>query len=514
MTPSLFPAIRFGGQIYQGEHDDRHKDIEEREGLKDIRESQKGFSPDGRLWLSRTQAANWVRNHEPDVYEKLKDKVGDGLTSEAYVAAKGIGQKADRKPVDLSHVKALVWDFGLFTECAVRLARDCGEVKYFCPFADAFTEPFKKLIGQGLEGVERVSEYWPYLDECDLIFVPDTQCGAMVEWLKDHSYPVAGAGAAERLELDRWYGRQMQKKSGLPVQETHLIKGITAAREFAASHKDYFFKVNNEWRGIAESFKHRDSRSSETRLDYIAYKAGPYKEDIVFICEEMLPGVEPGFDGATWEGELLIPSMAGYERKGSGYIGRVYKTESDFPAALRTIHEGLSPEFSKHKTKFFYSVEVKIDKDRVPYLLDPTIRLAAPGVAAIQTELIENYSEVVHGFASGERVDPVMRYKYCAAVSMESSEAGKTFVNIEFPKEMRQWVKLRMACKHGNDFYSVPPFDSLGSIIALGDSVREVVETVKDRAKEVQAISMSTDLGGLDELQKDIQEGKLYGINF
>ena len=60
----------------------------------------------------------------------------------------------------------------------------------------------------------------------------------------------------------------------------------------------------------------------------------------------------------------------------------------------------------------------------------------------------------------------------------------------------------------------MPPFDSLGSVIALGDSVREVVETVKDRAKQVQAISISTDLGGLDELQKDIQEGKLYGINF
>jgi len=178
------------------------------------------------------------------------------------------------------------------------------------------------------------------------------------------------------------------------------------------------------------------------------------------------------------------------------------------------VNEGFAPEFAKYKTRFFYSAEIKIDKDRVPYLLDPTIRLAAPGVAAIQTELIENYSEVVYGLATGEKVLPVMKHKYAAAVSMESSEAAKTFVNINFPKEMRRWVKLRMAIKHRGDYYSVPPFDSLGAVIAFGDSIKEAVDTVKERVKEVEALSLNTDLGGLDELQKDIQEGKVYGINF
>jgi len=239
-----------------------------------------------------------------------------------------------------------------------------------------------------------------------------------------------------------------------------------------------------------------------------------YCADNPFICEELLPGVEPGIDGATWEGDLIFPTQCGYERKGSGYIGRVYRREDELPEAMRVIHEGFAPEFAKYKTRFFYSTEIKIDKDRVPYLLDPTIRLAAPGVAAIQTELIENYSEVVYGFATGERVDPVMKHKYCAAVSMESSEASKTFVNITFPKEMRQWVKLRMAVKHKGDYYSVPPFDSMGVVISLGDSIRSCVEEVKERIKEVEAISLNTDLAGLDELERDIQEGKAYGINF
>ncbi len=414
--------------------------------------------------------------------------------------------------MDLTNKHALVYDLGLFTENALRLLRDFASVKYFVPWAEAFSEPFKQKIGD-LDDMERVPTFWDEVDQADLIFIPDTMCSDITEYLKAHDYPAAGAGAAERIELDRWYGRQMQGKNDLPVQETHRVKGCTALEEFCKSHKDFYIKVDNSFRGISESFKHLDFKSSEGRIDYISYKVGPYKEDVVFICEELLPGIEPGLDGITFEGELLYPTMAGYERKGSGYIGRVYR-EQDFPEALRVIHEGFAPEFEKYKTRFFYSAEIKIDRDRVPYLLDPTIRLAAPGVAAIQCELIENYSEVVYGLAVGEKVLPKMAHKYAAAVSMESSEACKTFVNITFPKELRQWVKLRMAVKHKGDYYSVPPFDSLGAVIGFGDSIKEAVDLVKERVKQVDALSLNTDLGGLDELQKDIQEGKRYGINF
>lgn len=416
--------------------------------------------------------------------------------------------------MDLKNKHALVYDFGLFTENALRLLRDFASVKYFCPWAEAFPEPFRMKIGEGLDGMERVATFWDHVDRADLIFVPDTACSDMTEYLKEHDYPVAGAGAAEKIELDRWYGRQMQGRNGLPVQETHRVKGITALEEFCKAHEGYYIKVDNSFRGISESFKHQDRKSSESRIDYIAYKVGPYKEDVVFICEELLSGVEPGLDGITFDGELLFPTMCGYERKGSGYIGRVYQSEEQFPEGLRAIHEGFAPEFAKRKTRFFYSAEVKIDKDRVPYLLDPTMRLAAPGVAAIQCELIENYSEVVYGLGTGEKVAPVMKHKYAAAVSMESSEACKTFTNVTFPKELRRWVKLRMAVKHRGDYYSVPPFDGLGAVIAFGETIREAVETVKERVKQVDAISLNTDLGGLDELNDDIQEGKRYGIRF
>ena len=137
-----------------------------------------------------------------------------------------------------------------------------------------------------------------------------------MEWLKKHGYPVAGAGAAERLELDRWYGRRVQAKNGLPVHETHRIKGIAALRKFCAVHKDFYIKVDNEFRGISESFKHHDKHSSESRIDYIAYKVGPYKEDVVFICEELLDGVEPGIDGDHVGRRAALPCDRGLREQG------------------------------------------------------------------------------------------------------------------------------------------------------------------------------------------------------
>ena len=79
---------------------------------------------------------------------------------------------------------------------------------------------------------------------------------------------------------------------------------------------------------------------------------------------------------------------------------------------------------------------------------------------------------------------------------------------------MRPWVKLRMAIKHRGDYYSVPPFDSLGAVIALGDTIKEAVDLVKERVKEVDAISLNTDMSGFGDLQSDIQTGKMYGIGF
>jgi phosphoribosylamine-glycine ligase len=418
----------------------------------------------------------------------------------------------------MSKLNVLVIDScGIYAEIAVRFMRDCASVKY-CASAG---EELSSKIGVGLDGIERVDSPWAYLDDVDFIFCPDTDSGDMVEFLRKHGYPVAGAGSVEKLETDRWYARNMQKKNGLPVQETVMAKGITALKDvcrnpekyFENGTKEFFVKVDNGYRGLSESFKHVDFKTSEPRIDFIAYKTGPFKETVEFICEEKLEGVEPGFDGITFDGAILYPTMAGYEIGKKSHLVRVYKDEASLPWVYKQMHEGMRPEFEKRKTRFFYSDEMIICKDKAAYLLDPTMRFASPGFTT-QCELIENFTEVCYGLAIGEPVNPIIKHKYGMTSILFTTEAEKNYVNINFPKELRQWVKLIQGCKVGNDYYSVPPEHFVCSVVALGDTIKETVDLCKSRIDEVKFEGKVQDDSGLKKMMDLINEGREVGIDF
>jgi hypothetical protein len=418
----------------------------------------------------------------------------------------------------MKNKRCLVIDsHGTHIEQALRLLRDCAQVTYTLIGDKICTLPGK--IGEGLDGLEVADSPWGLIDKVDFILCPDAGSKEVVEYLKLHDYPVAGAGAIEKLETDRWWGRNVQKTNGLPVQETYKIVGVSALKDFCKAHKNYYVKVDDEYRGISESFKHLDYKVSEPRIDWIAYKTGPFKEDVVFICEELLEGIEPGMDGITFDGELLFPTLSGYERKKRGYVCRAYQNEGEYPDAFKRIHAGLQPEFKKNKTRFFYSTEMIIGKDRAPFLLDPTMRFASPGTCSVQCEMIDNYTEVIYGLATGQKVLPKMTYKYGAAIPLESMETNKVFVNVTFPKEMRQWIKLFVACKKGADYYVVPASEILadcilGCVVALGNTAKEAIDKALERAKEVKAECMTYDESGLEKILDDINEGKKSGIPF
>ena len=420
--------------------------------------------------------------------------------------------------MNLGSKRALIWDLGIFPEAAVRLARDCASVDYFVPDYASFPEPYKALIGKGLEGVNRVDKWLINMDKYDFTFIPDTYCQDITEGLKKLGYPVCGSGFSEDLETDREYGRETQYGDGnnLPSPPTFIIKGISALTQFCKEHKDFHIKLDGI-RGLEETFHHEDWAHSEDTIYKMAYKMGPFKEDIKFLCEGSVPGIETGYDGVTFDDELLYPVTIGYEEKGIGYIAKIVN-ENEMPVALKLVHDGLSHIFKKNKTRMFYSTEVRIPeegKDKgYPFLIDPSIRLAAPGVSSIQYEAIENYSEVVYGLATGEKVSPIMKCKYAAALAFDSSEAGKTFVAMTFPKELRKWIKLRMAARKDGIYQAIPGFESLGCVIALGDSVEEVVKTVNERAKEIKAKRIDYEGNKLDDIIKSIKKGEKVGIPF
>lgn len=413
---------------------------------------------------------------------------------------------------NLKDKKVLCWDYGLFPELCSRLARDVAKVWYFVPWGDAFPRANKALIGEGIEGLERVLNFFDYIDKADFLYFPDTHCGDLVEFLKAKGYSVTGVGKAEELELDRWKGRQTQKEVGLPTQTTRRVKGLDALKSILEKEKNKFVKLSI-FRGDIESWKHTDYESSKPLLDHLAYDLGPKQNHIEFTVEDEIKGVEPGLDGIVFDGDNLSPCIVGYELKGMGYIGSVMPYESVCPQ-LKTVNDKLAPVFKKLKTRFFFSTEVMIPDKNKGYLIDYTCRSAAPCVSAIQTELLENFSEVIYGLATGQKIQPIMKYKYAAGVSVESGWADKHWLQISFPKELRRWIKLRMACKFDNNYYAVPGFPSLASVIALGNSVDEAINLCKERSKEIKAYQIDVNLSGFDLMKKEIEDGRSKGVNF
>jgi hypothetical protein len=154
-----------------------------------------------------------------------------------------------------------------------------------------------------------------------------------------------------------------------------------------------------------------------------------------------------------------------------------------------------------------------VDKDRSVFLIDPTIRMASPGFST-QCELIENFTEVCYGLAIGEPIAPIIKHKYGMTSILFTTEAEKGYVTINFPPELRRWVKLIQGCKQGKDYYSVPPEKFVATVVALGDTVEETIKLCRSRIEQVHFEGMTTDNEGLAKFEEIIKSGEDAGIDF
>jgi hypothetical protein len=417
--------------------------------------------------------------------------------------------------VDLSNKKCLVYDFGLFTEVANKLGEKFGKVHYFVPWTEAFPKAIKSLIGEGFENMERIKYFWDYVDEADLIVFPDTHCSDIVNFLRDKGYPVAGVGDAEELELDRIKGRKEQEKAGLPTQQTDVVKGLTKLEKFLKEHKKVVIKLNT-YRGDVETWSQDDWEDSEPKIARLKVEWGPKGEELNFVIEEKLDGIEPGLDGILYKGEVVSPTMVGFEIKGAGYIGKVYDYK-DVPEGIKLISDKMAPVFKKLNYSFWMSSELILTKQRKGFFIDPCLRLAAPVPNAVQQEMIKNYAEVFWGMGHDEKVIPEYTAKYGGGASFYSSfvEEGN-WARIKFDKKNRQWIKFREACCYGGNYWAVPKASTICSVIGTGDTPEEVIEKIQEISKSVKAVGSNIDKSSADfvELRSELAEVKKYGIEF
>lgn len=173
---------------------------------------------------------------------------------------------------------ALVYDNGIFTAMAETLAKDFGRVLYYVPWTSGMPKSNALLIGEGIDGIERVTSPWPHFDEIDIWIFPDVYEGELQEWLAAQGKRVWGCHGGAVLELDRPASKEESKKLGIDIGPYKVITGLDALRKHLKANDDQWVKISGT-RGDMETFGAKTYDHVEPRLDELEHNLGALKKD-------------------------------------------------------------------------------------------------------------------------------------------------------------------------------------------------------------------------------------------
>jgi hypothetical protein len=419
---------------------------------------------------------------------------------------------------DLQTKSCLVYDHGLFVELAARLARDFGRVYYYNPWQINYPKESAALVGNDLDGVivenPLDKNVFELISIVDIVIFPDVHDGGLQTYLRSQGVNVWGSGEGEILELDRWLTKELLRIYGLPVAKAKKITGLDNLKNYLKDHKDKYIKTPI-WRGDMETFHFVDSAMASPWFDELGHTLGASKQKKEFIAEDSIPGVEIGYDGYFIDKDFPNVATFGYEIKDEGFIGQA-REYAYFPKILKDVNKNfIKPVLENFRYRNFISSEIRIGKDLTPYLIDPCCRMASPP-GEIVLEWFENISNIIWYGAHGVLIDPIITKKYGVSLMFNSDWAKTNWLEVRFPKELRQWVKLRNATQIDNRYYIIPQVvtSGIGSVIAIEDSLQDAIETCRERAKEITAYNMSYNPDVLNDALETIEQGQKVGIDW
>ena len=401
----------------------------------------------------------------------------------------------------------LVYDSsGLFVSLAEVLARSFGEVGYFRPWQDGFSDGRELLVGSGLEGVERVKYFWPTVEQWDLFVFPDCWDGDTQEYLRSIGKRVWGAGLGSDLELSRWKTRQRYPELGLPVNPATQVLGIENLRAYLKENENKYVKVST-FRGIGETWHHKNYAQSKGQIDELQAKHGPLADILGFIVEDEIPDArEVGYDGYSISGRYPAVAVIGVEEKDKAYFGRSIAYE-DLPPTVRKVNDALAPALAEHGYRQFLSTEIR-EKDGTGNLIDITARHASPG-GEVYVEMFVNLPEILWFGAENKLVDAQIDEGYGAQIILCSEWAEEHFEAVQFPAELRPYVKLYNHCVVNGIDYTIPQLarmKQVGSVVALGKTPQAAVELCKERAEQISGYDLEAEADALDEAMAEMMQ--------
>lgn len=419
---------------------------------------------------------------------------------------------------DVSKIRACVIDHGLFYSFAERLARTFADVTYFVePTEELFPLPNKAMIGEGFDDVRRVHDLYKAIREADLIITPDVFHGPLLNHCRDDLGKACwGAGSGEEFELDRWLAKQTLKDAGLPYNPTDQVEGIAALRKYFQKHENKVLKLSR-WRGIGETFKHKNYDLSKPKIDEMAYRLGPWQELITFYVEDVIESeTEPGYDGYCVDGQFPSTAIVGYEVKDKSGVSSVVPYTQVYKG-LRDINDALSPHFKKLRYRGPFSTEARVSKDRKCFPTDLTCRHATP-MGEIVQELIKNLPLAVWRGANGFLEEPEWSARYAAQVMITSTWAERDHQPLYYPEKISQWVKPYNCCRLDGVTHIIPQdaahLKEIGSVVGIGNTIDQAITNCKRHAEQVEGYLVCANTSDLDEAAAVIAKGEKAGVRF
>lgn len=407
----------------------------------------------------------------------------------------------------LKQKRVLVYDGGgLFVSLAEVLARSkqFAQVDFFREWQDSFTDGRELLIGAGLSdfGVNRVKYFWNEVKNYDLIVFPDCWQADLQEYLRAQGMRVWGAGKKASLELSRWGTKGQMKEVGLPVNPAEQIHGLENLRVYLREHPGVFVKVSG-FRGLGETFESENYDLSKGQLDQLRAKHGAMMDVIDFIVEKKIPdATENGYDGYCIDGEFPNQSFWGVEVKDQAYAGKLVKYD-DLPKEVQEVNTKLSPLMNGYRQ--FWSTELRNE-----FLIDITARHASPA-GETYIHAYDNLPEILWYGAEGRLIQPETEYTHCAQIILCSEWAEHNYFPIQFPEEIRPFVKIYNHARISGVDYCVPQIAAMkqvGSVIGLGSSFEEAAAQAKERADQIKGYDLEAENDALDKAIKLMEESE------
>ena len=415
---------------------------------------------------------------------------------------------------DVSQSTIAVIDHGLGIPVAQRLAKGFKRVIYCCPNEEGLPTINKCIIGDGMDGIEKVEDFWRVKKEIDCFCFPDIGFSGLQLELESQGFPVWGSRDGDSLEIYRQKFHRVLARIGLEVAAFKPIKGLNALRKHLEDTEDKYIKIS-KYRGSLETFHWRSWDLDEGKLDVLAVKMGPAKELITFLVFDAIDTpLEIGGDTYGVDGRWPSLMLHGDECKDHSYLG-VVTPKGEMPDKIQDVLDAFSSELAKYRYRNQWSMEIRI-LDGKGYFIDPCCRIGLPSTLS-QLMVWENWPEIVWAGAHGEMIDPVPVAKYTAEAIVTTKSDREQWPVIRLPDELKDCTGFGSCCQIDGKI-TFPADDNnsgneIGWIGATGNSIKEVIDKLHKNT-DILPDGLDADTDALVDLLMEVAQAEKEGIAF